>query len=48
MIVKNRQVKKESLGAGLSRKILARGGNMMVVEVSFEKGARGSLHKEFR
>ncbi len=44
MIVKNEEVKPEVLGDGVSRKILARGGKLMLVEVSFEKGAVGPLH----
>ena len=44
MIVKNNSVKKENLGGGVSRKILARGGNLMMVEVCFEKGGIGAVH----
>lgn len=32
---------------GIERKIVARGGNMMIVEVHFKKGAVGSLHEHF-
>ena len=32
------------LGAGLSRRILAHGKEMMAVEVSFEEGAVGAMH----
>ena len=45
MIVKNSSIKKEDLGGGISRKILARGGDLMMVEVYFEKGGIGALHK---
>jgi len=44
MIVKNEEVKLEAFGDGVSRKILARGGKLMMVEVCFEKGAAGPLH----
>lgn len=44
MIVKNESVKREPLGSGVSRKILARGGNLMMVEVAFEKGGIGAVH----
>jgi quercetin dioxygenase-like cupin family protein len=44
MVVKNSSVQKEELGGGLSRKILARGGSLMMVEVHFEKGGIGAMH----
>jgi len=44
MFVKNDDVKGETLEPGLSRKILARGGMIMLVEVTFKKGAVGYLH----
>ena len=44
MIVKNNSVEKEKLENGISRKILARGGNLMMVEVCFEKGGIGAIH----
>lgn len=44
MIVKNKSVELEDLGGGLKRKILARGGNLMMVEVCFEKGGIGAVH----
>lgn len=34
----------EDLGQGVTRRVLAYGGTMMAVEVSFEKGAIGPLH----
>ena len=33
MVVKNNSVKKERLGGGISRKILARGGDLMMVGI---------------
>ena len=44
MIVKNESVRQEDLGDGLERKILASGGRMMMVEVYFQKDARGAVH----
>lgn len=35
----------EDLGGGVKRKILSYSNNLMVVEVSFEKGAVGALHQ---
>ncbi|EPY5355065.1 cupin domain-containing protein [Klebsiella quasipneumoniae] len=35
----------EDLSNGISRRILAHGGNMMAVEVNFEEGAIGPMHK---
>jgi len=44
MIVKADSVVKESVGEGVERRIIARGGNMMAVEVSFKKGSIGQVH----
>ena len=44
MFIKNNEIREEFLGDGLSRKILAHGGKMMMVEVRFKKGARGIVH----
>ena len=44
MIVKNISVKKENLGGGLCRKILARGGKLMMTEVYFDKGSVAPVH----
>ncbi len=44
MFVKNKDISREEIEPGLSRKILARGGKMMLVEVTFKKGAVGYLH----
>ena len=43
-IVKGETVKVNDLGGGVTRKILATGGKMMAVEVSFKKGAVGAVH----
>ena len=34
----------EDLGGGVTRRVLAHGGGLMQVEVSFEEGAVGALH----
>ncbi|MDI3473544.1 MAG: hypothetical protein PWQ20_1801 [Thermotogaceae bacterium] len=44
MIVKNESVKSKVAGEGIERKILARGGNLMLVEVHFKKGAVAAVH----
>ena len=44
MVVINQEAQKQDLGGGLSRKMLALGGGMMAVEVSFEKGGIGAVH----
>ena len=44
MVVKENTVLKEDLGNGVSRKILAHDGEIMMVRVFFEKGAVGYLH----
>ena len=41
----NQEVALEDLGDGVSRKILAHSDNMMSVEVHFEQGAVGPMHK---
>ena len=40
----NDDIKTEELGGGISRRIGAYNDNLMIVEVSFEKGAIGALH----
>jgi len=45
MIVKNKSIGRQKAGDGVERKILARGGELMMVEVSFEKGAVGAVHR---
>ena len=44
MIIKNNSVSTNDLGGGLRRKILARGGKLMMVEVYFDKGGVGAMH----
>ena len=44
MYVKISDVEASDLGEGVSRKILASGGNMMAVQFTFEKGAVGAPH----
>ena len=44
MFVINEDIRKEELGSGMSRKILGRGGSLMMVEVTFKEGAVGYLH----
>ncbi len=44
MFIINENIRKEELGSGVSRKMLARGGSLMMVEVTFEDGAVGYLH----
>lgn len=44
MYVKNSDVEVTDLGAGVTRKVLASGGNMMTARFTFEKGAVGSPH----
>ena len=38
-------IKTQDLGGGVSRKVLAYCQEMMIVEVSFEKGGVGTVHK---
>ena len=44
MYVKISDVKAADLGEGVSRKLLASGGDMMTVQFTFEKGAVGTPH----
>ena len=44
MIVRNESREPEQAGPGVARKVLARGGELMMVEVAFEKGAVGPVH----
>jgi len=44
MIVKNESIGRQKAADGVERKILARGGGLMMVEVFFEKGAVGAVH----
>lgn len=45
MVLKYEDIIPTSPEPGITRRILARGGNMMGVEASFKKGAIGSVHK---
>ena len=44
MYVKLSDIEETDLGEGVSRKILASGGDMMTVQFTFEKGAVGTPH----
>ena len=44
MYVKIADVEETDLGEGVTREILASGGNMMTVQFTFEKGAVGTPH----
>lgn len=44
MFIYHKERPSEDVGNGVTRRVLAHGGTMMAVEVSFEKGAVGSLH----
>lgn len=43
----NEEIEFEQVNATIKRKIVARGGSMMIVEVHFAKGAIGALHEHF-
>ena len=45
MVVEFDSVQSTSPEPGVTRRIIARGGELMAVHVSFEKGAVGSIHK---
>lgn len=40
----NEEIQLEKVNDTISRKIVARGGDMMIVEVHFQKGAIGAMH----
>lgn len=44
MFVYRSQTQPEAAGNGVTRRVLAHGGGMMAVEVTFEQGAVGPLH----
>lgn len=44
MIIKGDAVEAINVGEGVERKIIARGGKMMAVEVVFKKGSIGAVH----
>ncbi len=41
----NEEIPLQTVSDDISRKIVARGGDMMIVEVHFKKGAVGALHE---
>lgn len=41
----NEDIKMQTVNDMIERKIVARGGDMMIVEVHFKKGAEGALHQ---
>lgn len=45
MVLKYQDIIPTNPAPGITRRILARGGNMMGVEASFEKGAVGEAHR---
>ena len=45
MVVKYEDVKGQDIGGGITRRILAHNGNMMIVEAAFRKGAVGTAHR---
>jgi hypothetical protein len=44
MFIFHKETTLEDLGNGVTRRILAHGGNMMAVEVNFDAGAIGPMH----
>jgi quercetin dioxygenase-like cupin family protein len=44
VFVYGKDTRVEDLGGGVTRKVLAHGGGLMQVEVTFEEGAVGALH----
>ena len=44
MFVLNNSLNPTAVGEGVTRKILGAGGTMMMVEVTFKKGAEGAIH----
>lgn len=44
MFVKNSEVQPDACGEGVARKVLGAGGKLMLVEVTFKKGAKGAVH----
>jgi quercetin dioxygenase-like cupin family protein len=45
MFAFNEEIQETFAGEGATRKILGMGGSMMMVEVTFKKGAAGAIHK---
>ena len=44
VFVENESIQPIPCGIGVTRKVLGRGGSLMMVEVTFKKGAEGVLH----
>ena len=44
MIFFDKEIELKDLGGGVSRKVKAHGGTMLMAEVKFEKGAIGAVH----
>ena len=44
MVVKREKTSVKYLGNGMSRRVLNRGGKLMIVEFTFKKGGEGSVH----
>ncbi|MET6594873.1 cupin domain-containing protein [Citrobacter portucalensis] len=44
MFIFHKETTLDDLGNGVTRRILAHGGNIMAVEVNFEQGAIGPMH----
>lgn len=44
MIFKDNEIKITDLGGGVSRKVKAHGGTLLMAEVHFEKGSIGAMH----
>ena len=44
MVFFDKEIELKDLGAGVSRKVKAHGGKLLMAEVHFEKGAVGALH----
>lgn len=47
MIIKNGDVVFENVEKGVKRKVMAHDGNLMAVEVHFEKNALGKVHSHY-
>lgn len=45
MVVKYNEVQGTDIGGGITRRILAHAGGMMIVEATFQKGAVGTAHR---
>lgn len=45
MVVKYEDAAGQDIGGGITRRILAHSGNMMIVEATFQKGAEGTAHR---